>query len=199
MMDNTYSKLITSGIKLFGDYGFDAVSVRDIVADSEVNISAVSYHFGGKHELYQAVVNHLASEVKTRLSEFNTTEFAQMSLQDMEQRLTNIIAKFQEMFLSRNGISRLNIFTREISSPDKNNTHQYFVMMIDSVHDFFKNVLHTYYTRRNEDTEKIEFVISLLITTLKNNTLKKSEPLCAKYYQPDMLERLTQLVLYGKL
>lgn len=198
-MDNTYNKLITSGIKLFGDYGFDTVSVRDIVADSEVNISAVSYHFGGKHELYQAVVNYLALEVKTRLSELGATQFAQLELHEMEARLTEIIVEFQEMFLSRNGISRLNIFTREISSPDTNNTHQYFIMMIESVHDFFREILHAYYLKRNEDTDKIEFVISLLITTLKNNTMKKSEPLCAKYHQPDMLERLIQLVLYGKL
>lgn len=198
-MDNTYNKLITSGIKLFGDYGFDAVSVRDIVADSEVNISAVSYHFGGKHELYQAVVNHLALEVKVRLSELDTAKFAQLSLPEMEHRLAEIIIEFQELFLSRNGISRLNIFTREISSPDKNNTHQYFIMMIESVHNFFQSILYAYYSKRNENTDKIEFIIGLLITTLKSSTLHKSEPLCAKYQQPDMLERLTKLVLYSQL
>lgn len=198
-MDNTYNKLITSGIKLFGDYGFDAVSVRDIVADSGVNISAISYHFGGKHELYQAVVNYLAQEVKTRLSELDTAKFAQLDLPQMEQRLTEIIIEFQELFHSRNGISRLNIFTREISSPDKNDTHQYFITMVDSVHNFFQSILHAYYSKRNENTDKIEFVIGLLITTLKRSTLHKSEPLCAKYQQPDMLERLTKLVLYSQL
>jgi AcrR family transcriptional regulator len=198
-MDNTYNKLITSGIKLFGDYGFDTVSVRDIVADSGVNISAVSYHFGGKHELYQAVVNHLAHEVKVRLSELDTAKFAQLSLPEMEQRLAEIIVEFQELFLSRNGISRLNIFTREISSPDKNNTHQYFIIMIESVHNFFQSILHAYYSKRNENTDKIEFIIGLLITTLKSSTLQKSEPLCAKYQQPDMLERLTKLVLYSQI
>lgn len=198
-MDNTHNKLITSGIKLFGDYGFDAVSVRDIVSDSGVNISAVSYHFGGKHELYQAVVNHLALEVKTRLSALDTAKFEQLTPLEMERRLTEIIIEFQEMFLSRNGISRLNIFTREITSPDKNETHQYFVMMVENVHNFFHSILYAYYSKRNEDTNKIGFVISLLITTLKNNTLKKSEPLCAKYQQPDMLERLTKLILYSQL
>jgi AcrR family transcriptional regulator len=198
-MDSTYNKLIASGIKLFGDSGFDAVSVRDIASEAEVNISAVSYHFGGKSELYQAVVAFLVTEVKTQLDALGSARFIKLSLTEMEQRLPEIIIEFQKMFHSQHGISRLNIFTREIASQDKNSSHQYVSAMIENVHSFFQNILCAYYSQRNESTDKVEFVISLLITTLKNITLRQSEPLCAKYQQPDVLERLIKLIVYGKL
>ena len=198
-MDSTYNKLIASGIKLFGESSFDAVSVRDIAAEAEVNLSAVSYHFGGKSELYQAVVAFLVAEVKAQLEALNAAGFIQLSLPKMEQRLPEIIIEFQKMFHSAHGISRLNIFTREIASQDKNSSHQYVSAMIENVHSFFQSVLHAYYSQRNEATDKVEFVISLLITTLKNITLRQSKPLCAKYQQPDVLERLIKLIVYGQL
>ena len=198
-MDSTYNKLIASGIKLFGESSFDAVSVRDIAAEAEVNLSAVSYHFGGKSELYQAVVAFLVAEVKAQLEALNAAGFIQLSLPKMEQRLPEIIIEFQKRFHSAHVISRLNIFTREIASHDKKSSHQYVSAMIENVHSFFQSVLHAYYSQRNEATDKVEFVISLLITTLKNITLRQSKPLCAKYQQPDVLERLIKLIVYGQL
>lgn len=198
-MDNTYNKLIETGIRLFGDYGVDGVSIRDIVAASGANLSAVSYHFGGKGELYKAVINHLVNEVKSQQTEAEANDFKQLSLAEMEIAIPKIILNFHDLFLSRNGISRLNIFTRELASSDKYLVHNYFFEMVDHVRKFFHSILTAYYSARNEPTDKVEFVTSLLITTLKNISCKESLPMLARYQQPDMINRLTNLILYSKL
>ncbi|MFB2532221.1 CerR family C-terminal domain-containing protein [Paracoccus sp. p3-h83] len=56
----TRAALIAAGVDLFGQRGFSAVSVRDLVARAGANIAAVSYHFGGKAGLRQACADHVA-------------------------------------------------------------------------------------------------------------------------------------------
>ena len=146
-MDKTYNKLIEAGIQLFGDYGFDAVSVRDIVRGSGANLSAVSYHFGGKSELYKAVIEFLTQEMKDQLTAFDPETFVTLTLDKMETRLREIIFEFHQLFTSANGISRLNIFTRETASPDKNLSHQYFLDMVGCVRECFTRILSAYYQK----------------------------------------------------
>lgn len=47
----TRSAILTAAEQLFADHGFRDVSLRDIVAEANVNLAAVSYHFGSKDEL----------------------------------------------------------------------------------------------------------------------------------------------------
>jgi len=198
-MDSTYNKLIDTGIKLFGEQGYDAVSVRDIVTDSGVNLSAVSYHFGGKCELYKAVVIYLVEEVKQVLDQLDADSFTKLDLPDMEARLREIIWVFHQMFLSRNGQSRLNIFVRETTSPDKNFSHQYFTDMVDNVRTFFDIILGAYYTARNESINKIDFMVSILMNMLKNIPQQQNLPLRCPVDFNDIFERLISLILYSRI
>lgn len=198
-MDSTYNKLIDTGIKLFGEFGYDAVSVRDIANDSGVNLSAVSYHFGGKCELYKAVVVHLTDEVKQILNQLDAESFIKLGPPAMEMKLQEIIWAFHQMFLSRNGQSRLNLFVRETASPDKNFSHQYFIEMVNSVRDFFHTILRAYYTARNEPTDKIDFVICVLMNMLKNIPQQQNLPLRCPINFDDIFERMINLILYSKI
>lgn len=51
---DTKSNLIKVSRRLFSQAGFDQVSVRAICAEANCNVSAISYHFGGKEALYRA-------------------------------------------------------------------------------------------------------------------------------------------------
>jgi AcrR family transcriptional regulator len=42
--------------KLFSENDFDAVSVRDIAKEANVNIAMISYYFGSKEKLFEAVI-----------------------------------------------------------------------------------------------------------------------------------------------
>ncbi len=198
-MDKTHNKLIEAGIQLFGDYGFDAVSVRDIVKGSGANLSAVSYHFGGKSELYKAVIEYLTQEVKDQLIAFDAETFVTLSLDEMETRLREIIFEFHQLFASANGASRLNIFTRETTSPDKNLSHQYFLDMVSCVRECFTKILSAYYQKRNEPIDKVNFVIILLLSMLKNTSQNHCIELIPQDERDDILTRLVDLIIYSKL
>ncbi|HVM87236.1 MAG TPA: TetR family transcriptional regulator [Puia sp.] len=47
--------------KLFGDKGFDGTSVRDIVQHANVNLAMISYYFGSKEKLLEALLERRAN------------------------------------------------------------------------------------------------------------------------------------------
>ncbi len=53
---DTRLNLIEIATPLFAKKGFAAVSVRELAQAASANVAAVSYHFGGKEGLYQAVL-----------------------------------------------------------------------------------------------------------------------------------------------
>jgi AcrR family transcriptional regulator len=42
-----------SAERLFGQHGYEGVSIRDIAADAQVNSALIRYHFGRKEDLYR--------------------------------------------------------------------------------------------------------------------------------------------------
>ena len=49
--DQTRSAVLAAAERLYADRGFGEVTLRDIVAEANVNLAAVNYHFGSKDEL----------------------------------------------------------------------------------------------------------------------------------------------------
>jgi AcrR family transcriptional regulator len=52
---DTYDRIFFAAERLFGDLGFEGVSVREIVRAADINLAAVNYHFGSKNDLYLEV------------------------------------------------------------------------------------------------------------------------------------------------
>ena len=60
---DTSALLIESGIMLFGARGYDGVTTRELAHGARTNISSIKYHFGGKEELYCAVLQEIIHEI----------------------------------------------------------------------------------------------------------------------------------------
>jgi len=60
--EQTKTALIDAAGFLFAKKGYDGTSVKDIADKANVNISLVSYHFGGKEGLYRACLEPFVEE-----------------------------------------------------------------------------------------------------------------------------------------
>jgi len=58
----TRQALLDAAQTLFAERGFDAVATRELAACAGANIAAISYHFGGKRELYIETVRGAMSD-----------------------------------------------------------------------------------------------------------------------------------------
>jgi AcrR family transcriptional regulator len=61
---DTRARLIKAAARLFAEHGFDGVSVRDIVREARVNLAAITYHFGSKEQLLEAVIMEKVEPLK---------------------------------------------------------------------------------------------------------------------------------------
>jgi len=59
-------RIVESALLLFSRDGIDNVSVRDLTAHADVNLSAVNYHFGSKEGLAKVVFEELSKRVNHR-------------------------------------------------------------------------------------------------------------------------------------
>ena len=59
----TRERLLQASTRLFADNGYRGASVRDICNLAGANPGAVSYHFGGKRQLYRAVLRRAAESL----------------------------------------------------------------------------------------------------------------------------------------
>src|SRR3546814_2637825 len=55
--------LLRCALDLFGRHGFDGTSTRAIAAAAGKPMSAITYHFGGKEELYVAASRYLSARI----------------------------------------------------------------------------------------------------------------------------------------
>jgi len=65
---DTSGKILKAAAKLFARYGYDGVSVKAISREAGANSALISYYYGGKPGLYQAVLKQQA-ETLLRLAE----------------------------------------------------------------------------------------------------------------------------------
>ena len=54
-------QILATAEKLFGDNGFDGTSVRDIAQHANVNLAMISYYFGSKEKMLEALLEHRAN------------------------------------------------------------------------------------------------------------------------------------------
>lgn len=60
---NTEQNIIIVATRLFAQNGFDGTGIRQICRESQVNISTISYYFGGKSGLYKKIVNRIVENI----------------------------------------------------------------------------------------------------------------------------------------
>jgi AcrR family transcriptional regulator len=75
--DRTRTAILNAAERLYAERGFSDVTLRDIVAEANVNLAAVNYHFGSKDELIaELFVTRSIATNRERLAELKAVEDA---------------------------------------------------------------------------------------------------------------------------
>jgi len=103
----TRERILKAAERLFAERGYDATSVRAIVAKARVNQAAINYHFAGKEGLYSEVLRTAfhaltedqlghAEEVKAMSREEALGEFVRRQLQPITAR--DEVSRYMRIF-----------------------------------------------------------------------------------------------------
>src|SRR5829696_8158372 len=108
---DTRLRLLRAAGLVFAEQGFRDATVRDICARAGANVAAVSYHFGGKEELYGALLQHLGRQAIARHPPDRGTTAAASA----EERLYAFVHSFLTRMLEDEGVGC--IVAREMIEP----------------------------------------------------------------------------------
>ncbi|MBB2673380.1 UNVERIFIED_ORG: AcrR family transcriptional regulator [Rhizobium esperanzae] len=61
-------KMLTAALDVFGRYGFDGASTRQLTEAAGVNLQAIPYYFGSKEGLYIATAEYLMTRIDAHVS-----------------------------------------------------------------------------------------------------------------------------------
>jgi AcrR family transcriptional regulator len=90
--DQTRSAILAAAERLYADRGFGDVTLRDIVAEANVNLAAVNYHFGSKDELIaELFVTRSLQLNRERLRELREAEEAGNGIGDIADILRALV------------------------------------------------------------------------------------------------------------
>lgn len=108
--DETKARIIRTAGEVFGAYGFNGTTVRQITEKAGVNVAAVNYHFQDKFELYVRVLR----EAKEWTQDVAVMEFSGSP----EEQLRDFIFAFVRHLLDPNRpVWHVQVITHEMQQP----------------------------------------------------------------------------------
>lgn len=87
-------KILTVSTRLFAEHGLHGISVREIAKASGLNLSLISYYFGGKEGLYKAVMENYANQVLNNLSHMFEIHADKLDKKIFIENMREFIRKF---------------------------------------------------------------------------------------------------------
>lgn len=90
---DTKTQIIEIARKLFAEQGFDGVSVRTICSQANCNVSAISYYFGSKEELFNAT---MVAGAERRIKSIQSVLTPPENIEDFKAKLRIFLHQFFE-------------------------------------------------------------------------------------------------------
>jgi AcrR family transcriptional regulator len=112
--DITRERILSAAERLFADRGYEATSIRAIVAKARVNQAAINYHFAGKDGLYREILR-AAFRV---LTEHQIGHAEETKAMPPERALAEFVRHQLRPLLTRDDLSRyIRLFNWEAVRP----------------------------------------------------------------------------------
>lgn len=110
----TRERIFNAAERLFAERGYDATSVRSIVAKARVNQAAINYHFAGKDGLYREILR----AAFRALTEHQLGHAEETRTMSREQALAAFVRHQLRPLLARDDLSRhIRLFNWEAAHP----------------------------------------------------------------------------------
>ena len=106
---DTTEKILQAATQLFAENNYEAVSIKAIAAAAHVNSALISYHFGGKRQLYEAVLKAQIDLFHNSILRLRSSKLPGL------QRIRQLMDEQAKIHLQNN--SSMRVIYRELLSP----------------------------------------------------------------------------------
>ena len=172
----TIDQLLECGLELFGKYGYNSVTTKQISEYSGLNSALVSYYFGGKKKYYIEVVRHVTDKIIHWFDDIKIGALEEKSVAELEDLIKVVIERFFGWFTSTHGASGTNIFFQELITMPCPEVKPYFDQSVQFITPYFIDLFAMYYRKTERSHVNPVFVWILLISITQNVSLHSSAP-----------------------
>ncbi len=135
--EDTRERLIAAAVRLFAQKGFDGASVKELADAAGVNVSLVSYHFGGKENLYRSCLEQFG---RKRLAVTHRLLQPPSTLEEMRLRLGMFVEEIIIFHLEERDVTRIVHRECEMELPIAQDVfRETFVKVFETVQHFFES------------------------------------------------------------
>lgn len=114
----TRERILATAERLFSEYGYDGVSLRQIGAAADAQIALINYHFGTKDMLYRAVLENRITPVSERRRETLRQAMAMTAPAPTVEVVLDALARpWIEMRDTEQGRHYTRLIAREVNDP----------------------------------------------------------------------------------
>jgi len=113
----TRDRILGSAERLFAQYGYDGVSIRQIGAAACAQIALINYHFGTKDQLYRAVFERRINPVSGRRRAALATALAEQPTPSLRAVLDALARPWIELRGTPEGRDYTRLIAREVNDP----------------------------------------------------------------------------------
>jgi AcrR family transcriptional regulator len=179
-MENTREALLQHAKRVFYEKGYDGATVKDLADAAGVNVSLVSYYFGGKEGLYRECLTRFGQE-RFEFAErmLSSVDEASLTPEDFKLRLTLFLSEFIEAQMREPEVA--GILHREITNPNSDLLQGFgniFIRHFEAIVRFVLLAQKKGIVRKDLEPQ---IASALLISGLVH--LMRMEPLAKKLYQ----------------
>jgi AcrR family transcriptional regulator len=105
--DDARGALMNTAAKLFAEHGFEAVSTRMLAREAGVNIAMISYYFGSKEKLFEAIIEERIPKTREMLLGILESDITPW------EKLEKVVNAYADKIFQGHGFSKL--IHRELS------------------------------------------------------------------------------------
>lgn len=129
------SRILESAAKLFSEKGYAAVGVREIAQSAGVNLSMISYYYGGKIGALKAIIEEYFTHLKQIV-----TEIKDAHLESSERILSAHVTAMVKLFRNKSELCKVAIMEIPIDLPE---VEEYKIRMMKEHLAMIENTFHS--------------------------------------------------------
>lgn len=108
-------QILLAAERLFAQYGFHAVSIRQIAQEAQVPLALVGYHYGQKQDLFHAIFEHWAGTIDERMQGLQAVQTLPHSRLKLQRIVEAFVAPVIRLRASPEGEAYALLMTKGLS------------------------------------------------------------------------------------
>ncbi len=108
-------QILLAAERLFAQFGFHAVSIRQIAQEAQVPLALVGYHFGQKQDLFHAIFAHWSGTIEERMQGLQAVQMLPHSRLKLQRMVEAFVAPVIRLRASPEGEAYALLMTKGLS------------------------------------------------------------------------------------